>query len=155
MNLEFVPNEFAQAETQPHWMVVDDNRDLLQVTAAMLAWITNVPVKCFPSPTEALAAFQAAPRKYALVITDFEMPGLTGAELCRLLQGISPGLKVLLATGSGGIASHSAATAMGFCGLLRKPFMIGDVKTALTNAGVIGDRAGDLLTKETSGLMLA
>ena len=154
MNPKFVPEEFIQAETQLHFMVVDDNREILNITRAMLTRITDASVECFPSPAGALAVFQAAPRKYAFVITDFEMPGMTGAELCRHLREISPGLKVLLATGSG-IASHSAATAMGFCGLLRKPFMIRDVENALANAGIIGDPAGDLLTKESSRLMLA
>lgn len=154
MKPKFVPEEFIQAEPQPYFMVVDDNSDILNVMRAMLTWITDAPVECFSSPAEALAAFQAAPRKYAFVITDFEMPGMTGAELCRHLREISPGLKVLLATGSG-IASHSAVTAMGFCGLLRKPFMIRDVENALANAGIIGDSADDLLTKESGRLMLA
>ena len=148
MNPKLVSEEFIQAETRPRIMVVDDNSDLLNVVREMFIRITHASVECFPSPIEALASFQAAAWKYAFVVTDFEMPGMTGAELCRHLREISPGLKVLLATGSG-IASHSAAAAMGFCGLLRKPFMIRDVEKALADAGIVENQAADDLTRES------
>jgi CheY-like chemotaxis protein len=147
MNPKFVTKEFDRAESRPHLMVIDDNLDILNVSRAILTRIADAPVECFSSPYEALAAFQAAPGKYSLVITDFEMPGMTGAELCGHLLRISPGLRVVLATGSS-IASDPSVKTMGFRGLLRKPFMIADLKNTLAEAGV-------LLSEHSSNLMMA
>jgi CheY-like chemotaxis protein len=154
MNPKPVRNECARAKTQPVWMVVDDNIDILNVTRVMLTRITDALVECFQSPTDALAAFQAAPRKYALVITDFEMPEMNGAELCHRLQKILPVLNVLLVTGSG-IASRTAVSELGFCGRLQKPFVVAELKRALMDAGVFEKQAADDFTKESSSLMMA
>jgi len=154
MNPKFVSKKFNRPELQSCFMVVDDNNDILNVMRAVLARISDMPAEYFTSPTEALAAFQVAPQKFALVITDFDMPEMTGVELCHQLRNISPAVKVLLATGSG-IASRSALGSKGFCGLLRKPFTIKDVEDALTNAGIKETQAGNLFDKEPTGLMLA
>jgi CheY-like chemotaxis protein len=153
MNSKIDQTETQQC-TQQCWMVVDDNTDILSLTRAILERITDAPVECFHSPEAALAAFQGAPRKYGLVITDFEMPGINGAELCRRLRSMAPALKVLLITGSG-IIRRSAVAEMGFSGLLHKPFVVSDLEKALTDAGVVENQALHDLTKEFNGLMMA
>src|ERR1700722_14793560 len=83
------------------WMVVDDNEEVLNTVAAVLEAIRGGPIARFQSGMEALRAFAAAPGNFELVVTDLEMPGMSGIELCRALRALSPRLKVLLATGSG------------------------------------------------------
>jgi CheY-like chemotaxis protein len=75
------------------------------------------------------------PEEFELVITDFEMPLMSGLELCRRLIAISPAAKILLATGSG-IISEEAAGHEGFCGLLHKPFPFEALQRALADIGV-------------------
>ncbi len=117
------------------WMVVDDNPDLLALMQAMLAQIHDGSLDCFSSPAAALAAFAAAPDQYELVITDYEMPGMDGIELCRRLRERARDLKIFLATGSGFFTGQAAVRA-GFLGLLNKPFHLEELRAMLAGAGV-------------------
>ena len=129
MNTLFAPTE------NKHWMLVDDNAELLSLLAALAGNLTDAEVECFNSPQDALAAFAAAPEKYNVVITDYEMPGMDGVELCRRMLTISPAQKIFLATGSG-FFTEAAARHAGFSGLLNKPFPVKKLHEALVQAGV-------------------
>jgi DNA-binding NtrC family response regulator len=120
--------------TRARWMIVDDNEDVLAVMREIMARFSDAEIVCFNSPQAALAAFQAAPENFQLVITDFEMPGMNGVELRRCIHAISPAVKILLATGSG-VMSEEAVAREGFCGLLRKPFPFAALRRALEGAG--------------------
>lgn len=119
------------------WMVVDDNRDILEALRIFLADITNATVECFCSPVTALQAYAAAPAKYELVITDFEMPELNGMELCRNLHRIVPTLKVCLVTGSECFTPLDARRE-GFTGLLNKPFLRTELQQMLAEVQCVG-----------------
>lgn len=104
--------------------------------AALAVRLTDAKIECFRSPHEALAAFTAAPEQFQFVITDLEMPDISGVELCRQLRAISPEIKVLLSTGSR-ILTGAEALQNGFCGLLYKPFPLAAIENALMSAGVL------------------
>lgn len=127
-------NPFTPIETK-RWMLVDDNSDILRMLAAVIGNLTDAEIECHEAPGPALAAFAAAPEQYELVITDYEMPGMDGVELCRRLRAISPAQKILLATGSG-FFTEAAARHAGFCALLNKPFPAATLREALVEAGV-------------------
>ena len=126
----------TEAAGRPRWMIVDDNENILSLMQAIAARLGNAAVECFNSPRAALAAFRAAPEKFSLVITDLEMPGMSGIELCRELRKFSPAQKILLTTGSE-ILTDSEAAERGFCGLLHKPFPFASLQRALTAAGIV------------------
>ena len=90
----------ASSPTKARWMIVDDDADILYLLSHLAAQMTDAEIGCFSSPQEAVAAFAEAPDKFQFVITDLEMPGMDGIQLCRRLRAISPGIKVLLSTGS-------------------------------------------------------
>jgi CheY-like chemotaxis protein len=117
------------------WMVVDDNRDVLDALGSLLEAVGGVTVERFQSGVEALRAFAAAPGDYEFVVTDLEMPGMSGIELCRSLRALAPRLKILLATGSGIITGREARE-RGFCGVLPKPFPVEALKQAVAIAGL-------------------
>jgi CheY-like chemotaxis protein len=122
-------------ESGSRWLIVDDNENVLLLLSALAAQLTNAEIDCFSSPREAEAAFAQAPDKYQLVITDLEMPGVDGIQLCRRLRAISPAVKVLLTTGSR-LLTGAEAVQNGFCGLLQKPFRVSVLKNLLAAAGV-------------------
>ena len=116
--------------TGTRWMLVDDNEDILRVMSAVLENLTRAEIECYNSPPSARAAFIQSPDSYELVITDFEMPGMDGVELCRRLHAVNPEQKIFLATGSG-FFTDAAARHAGFSALLNKPFPLTVLKAAL------------------------
>lgn len=125
-------------ETAPigrqRWMIVDDNKNILSLMRSLIEQFTDVDLHCFYSPHAALATFAAAPEAFDFIITDLEMPGMSGIELGGQLRKLAPALKVLLATGSG-IVTEAEAVERGFCGLLPKPFLIESLRRALEQTG--------------------
>ncbi len=121
--------------TKTCWMLVDDNVEILRTMSLALKTLTNLEVQSFSSATTALAAFQASPEKYELVITDYEMPEINGVELCRQMRAVIPHQKIILATG-GGFFTAVSAQQIGFCALLNKPFPLVALQSALALAGV-------------------
>ncbi|TCR79575.1 response regulator [Rhizobium sp. BK376] len=98
-------------------LVVDDDALVCMGTAAMLEDMGHVATET----SAAAAALQvlAAGEKVDLVITDHAMPGMTGAELARLIFTSYPGLPVIMASGYAELPDDQE-----LAGLLRltKPF---------------------------------
>lgn len=115
---------------RPRWMLVDDDTPNLTLMGKLLRHYCDADVDCFPDSQAALAAFAAAPASFDLIVTDLEMPGMNGLELCRRVHAIAPPVKVLLATGNPEMSCDRARRA-GFCGLLHKPFLVGALLGAL------------------------
>jgi two-component system cell cycle sensor histidine kinase/response regulator CckA len=128
----------AKTQTSPRarWMVVDDNEGVLDLLADLLEALGVADVQRFHSGAAALAAFNASPNQFQFVITDFDMPGMNGIELCRRLHEVAPRLKIVLASGSG-IANEAGARQCGFCGFLPKPFPAADLWRTIEAAGVL------------------
>jgi CheY-like chemotaxis protein len=119
-------------------MIVDDDRETLLLLQKIAARLTDAEIECHRSPQDALASFEALPGGYEVVITDLEMPGLNGLELCRLFRALSPSLKILLVTGAGTrTATLAELVDMGFCGVVAKPITIPALENALVSAGVV------------------
>ena|SRR5579859_7037232 len=117
------------------WLLVDDNEDILATLTALFEALTSAPIECHTSPASALAALAAAPEKYELAITDYDMPGMNGMALCQALKATAPELKVILSTGSNFFTLKSAQNA-GFDALLHKPCRLADIIAALYVVGL-------------------
>ncbi len=111
-------------------LVVDDEPDLLLMTEEMLSGLGYEPV-CTSDPTQALRNLSEQPHRYAAVITDEVMPGMTGTDLTRKLRMFSPDLPVLLVSGYGGTALASRAADVGVTTVLAKPLQRADLARAL------------------------
>ncbi len=81
-------------------LLVDDDREVLDVVATLLSLETHVPVRSFTSPQAALQAFAAQPEGFQLVVTDFDMPGMNGADLLRQIRALRPELPAFVFSGS-------------------------------------------------------
>ena len=114
-------------------MLVDDDDSLRATIAKLLAALMGVEVASFPSGAAALGAFAAAPDTFEFVVSDLDMPGMSGIEFCRRIHALQPRLKVLLATGSG-VITDDEARAYGFCGLIAKPFSVAALRRTLAAA---------------------
>lgn len=78
-------------------LVVDDERDLADMTAALLD-AHGLDVLVAYSARDALILLQDH-KDIDAVFSDVIMPGMTGAELAKLIDEIYPSIKVVLASG--------------------------------------------------------
>jgi CheY-like chemotaxis protein len=122
------------SEKARRWMVVDENYEVLDSAAMLLERLGHAEVYKFRSGEEALNCFALFPNDFELVITDFELPGFNGVELCRRMRNISQSVRIILSSG-GATMPEQFAISSGFDGVLQKPYSVADlwqvVKSAL------------------------
>jgi FixJ family two-component response regulator len=100
------------------------------MTAEVLTRLGYEPVS-FSDSHAALAAFEAEPRSFDVVITDDVMPGLTGTGLAQRLHHRRPDLPIVLVSGYGGPALTRQALIAGVSELLAKPLQSRQIATTL------------------------
>ncbi|MGF1660103.1 MAG: ATP-binding protein [Rubrimonas sp.] len=101
-------------------IAVDDDPQALAAIAAALEAHGAEVAPC-EHPEDALAAISEAPDAWAALVTDHDMPGMTGAELARAARRAAPGLPVALCTGLEPSRALAADAAALFDAVLRKP----------------------------------
>jgi CheY-like chemotaxis protein len=105
----------------PRILVVDDTPEVRSVLTRVLASEGYEVVEAGDGQT-ALAACQAANGDFDLLLTDVEMPGMSGIELAEKLTGAYSSLRVLYISGQfEGDAVQAKVIHKGF-GFLSKPF---------------------------------
>jgi len=103
-----------------HVLYLDDEALLVTLGEAMLRRL-GYTVSGFSSPREALAAVRAEPWRFDAIVTDTNMPGMSGLDLAREVARLRPELPVVLVSGR---CERSAAelAAAGIRHRLDKPF---------------------------------
>ena len=135
-----LPPEPPRAKEGERVMFVDDEPALVEIARNILSRL-GYQVEAHNSSTEALAAFQARPDAFDLVITDQTMPGLTGAALVKEIKNLRPELPVIIATGFSRQLSPEQAQKAGVSAFVMKPITSQEV--ALTVRRVLdGERDG-------------
>lgn len=99
---------------------VDDDQALVFLVARVLQR-KGFAVTTFTDPREALAALQAAPQGFDLLVTDYNMPGFSGVDLLRTVRNHWPDLPVALASGYITPEIERTALAEGASALIYKP----------------------------------
>jgi predicted ATPase/signal transduction histidine kinase/CheY-like chemotaxis protein len=111
-------------------LLIDDDANILAMTAQVLSRLGYDAVS-FPDSHAALAAFEAAPSSFDVVVTDDVMPGLTGTELASALRQQRLDLPIVLVSGYSGPILAQRALAAGVSELLVKPLQPRDIAAAL------------------------
>ena len=111
-------------------LVVDDEEVLARL-AQMTLTALGYEVEFATGSAAALALVRADPGRFALVLTDQTMPGMTGLVLAGQLREIRPGLPVILTTGFTQSLTTERLEAAGVCQLLLKPTTILSLATAV------------------------
>jgi DNA-binding NtrC family response regulator len=112
-------------------LIADDDPKMCQVLASGLAR-RGFTVAWRTSAREALALIDA--EEFDVVVTDVQMPGMSGLDLCARLAVARPSLPVLVMTAFGGDDVRAAADRAGASGFLEKPFAFEDLVRALDGA---------------------
>jgi len=79
-------------------------------------------VLCLADAREALAVLAARPGDFDLVITDYNMPELSGLDVVRALRENRPGLPVIISSGYLSEEIRTAARQAGVRHLLQKEY---------------------------------
>ena len=111
-------------------LLVDDEAPLIAAIAEVLSRLGYQPLS-FDDSRAALAAFEAAPGRFDVVITDQVMPGLTGTALATEVRRVRPDLPVLLLSGNNSPPLPEQALAAGVNEVLTKPLQSREIAAAL------------------------
>ncbi len=117
--------ESIQGGTE-HIFLVDDEKDIIEMEKEVLERLGYKVTSC-SSSLETLEIFRAAPDRFDLVITDMQMPNMSGDKLSAELTKICPDIPILLCTGFSNIMSEEKATSLGINGFLLKPIVMKDL----------------------------
>jgi two-component system response regulator HydG len=102
-------------------LVVDDDRHMCEMLVARLAQ-RECEAKWCSSAVEALALIEH--EDFEVVVTDLNMPGLSGTALCKRLLEARPDMPVVVITAFGSMESAIAAIRAGAYDFVTKPFDI-------------------------------
>src|SRR5690349_6185998 len=95
-----MPSPTVDQGSKPRVLVVDDEQDMLETTAAILS--PEFEVLTARNGQLALSVLEKSPVQ--VICTDYNMPGLTGVQLLRLVRARYPGVSAVLVTGFTDIA---------------------------------------------------
>jgi DNA-binding NtrC family response regulator len=116
---------------KPRALIVDDERAECEMFADALrdagfdpSWDVN--------PVNALTRLETEP--FDVVVTDLNMPGLSGSELCLRIKEQKPNLPVVVVTAFGSIDSAVVAMRAGAYDFVTKPFDVDTIGLVLKRA---------------------
>ncbi len=105
---------------QGHVMYVDDDEALVRLVQRLLRR-RGYEVSGFTDPRQATQALRAAPGRYDLLVTDYNMPGFSGLDMLRAARAIRADLPIALASGYVTADIEQQALAEGARALIHKP----------------------------------
>jgi PAS domain S-box-containing protein len=126
INVQILPEVVPARSAAPvggngrHVLFVDDEQGLVRMMKRLLE-SQDFRFSGFDDPLMALEAVRANPDQFDLVVTDHNMPHLSGLELAKAVKEIRTDLPVILASGYITEELRSEAVAAGICELIYKP----------------------------------
>ena len=121
-NAEKFKNEKLKPMQEIRVLVVDDQSEMLGLMRKMIREMGVVNISEAKDADSALNAFRMAPEAIDVVLSDWNMPGLTGVEFLRELRQIKPSIPFLMVTGRSDTDSVVEAQKSGVTSYIRKPF---------------------------------
>jgi PAS domain S-box-containing protein len=116
----------AQASAEPmrkgreRILLVDDEPQLAKLGQEMLTKL-GYQVTIHTSSHDALAVFKSDPKAFDLVITDLNMPKMSGKELTDAILALHPQMPVIMCTGFSELVTDQTPDQLGVRALLMKP----------------------------------
>jgi CheY-like chemotaxis protein len=111
-------------------LVAEDDPAVRNTTRRFLMNL-GYEVEAYASGSEVLSALAQDERIVDLLLTDFDMPGLTGYELGQRLRALRPEVKILLTSGLPEEKIMPAAKPADWPPFIPKPYSFGNLKQRL------------------------
>ncbi len=112
-------------------LIVDDKESMRRSLSRFFSEKGHDVIEC-SSGEEALERFQGS--ETDLVITDFQMGGMSGLDLLKEIKGKSPLTQVMVVTAFGTVESAVEAMRQGAFDYLLKPFSLDEIETKVEKA---------------------
>ena len=106
------------------WILyLDDEEPLVKLAVSFLERL-GYRVSGYTRVEEALAAFRAQPDAFDLVVTDYNMPAISGMDVALSVMSVRPSMLVALASGFLRPEEAELARALGIRATIRKPYTL-------------------------------
>ena len=106
-------------------LFVDDEPEITFMGKKMLENL-GYKVTISSDSLSALEEFNSSPSQYSLLVTDQNMPNMTGTELAFKMRSIQPALKVIIITGYSDTLSEAVLEENGISEVILKPMILDD-----------------------------
>ena len=114
-------------------LIIDDEPSVTAMLAEGLERLgQEYAIETADCAEEALIKLQRA--SYALVITDYKLPGSSGLDLARTIRRLSPDTQVILMTAYGSSDLQSSAADLKLDAYVEKPFSIAQIREIVRQA---------------------
>jgi CheY-like chemotaxis protein len=122
-------------------LYVDDD-EVMGVMVERLLERQGYAPTCLQDPLEAIAAVRAAPGSWDVVVTDLNMPDLSGLDVARRLRELREDLPVIITSGNLPERLQAEARAAGVSGLVRKQYTLEELGAVIRWVLAGGERLG-------------
>ncbi|MEO5331015.1 MAG: EAL domain-containing protein [Magnetococcus sp. YQC-5] len=114
-------------------LLVDDQKEVVAIIKKLLD-VYGFHVDACHDPLEALERIRSAPDWYNLLLTDMNMPQLSGKELAHAVMRLNPAMPVIFCSGHGEKMALHEKGLENVCACLAKPFTGLELATAIQQA---------------------
>jgi CheY-like chemotaxis protein len=113
-----------------HVLFLDDEEALVFLATRTLEWL-GYRATGFTDAADAVQAFRANPGQFDVVVTDLNMPSISGLDVARELLIVRPDVPVLLCSGHVTEQMHAQALLAGIRHVLYKPNTMEELSATL------------------------
>ncbi len=121
-------------------MVIDDNEAFCNVVKDLLEPL-GYEVQAITNPVKALELYTRVKENVSLILLDYYMPGLDGAQTFEWLRKLNPKVKVILCSGIEGLRLRQLQMKHAIDGFIAKPFHIDEalhvIRRVMSKAGYV------------------
>ena len=114
-------------------LLIDDESALANLASTLLRRL-QYKVESFVDPAQGLAAFQSAPGRFDLVITDLHMPGMSGLDVLQVVRKVHPRIPVVVTSGLVTESVVNNVRSHGVSEFLQKPSGLRELSEAVWRA---------------------
>ena len=109
-------------------LIIDDQPEILEILSEVIE-ILGHEVYAITSGKDIDQIFTT--HNIDIVISDYQMPDMTGYEIAEVIKEKYPSVKVYIVSGYHNVLSTEKMSKYGVCGLLDKPFKMDELEKIL------------------------